>query len=320
MIAMMPPSELSYLLGVCRNIYQPPGIEHVAPRPEGHDLEKVIRLARDNGLLYHLVRSVFSIYENAEPDMRRLIERDSIAHEQYSSSLYKSLCNVDKLLGSDNYLVIKTIYSYPRITKDLDILVRDLEGSLLKFQKEGYSHTFEEPPYKQTVAKNGVLSTTLHQRVAWRDVVPVDTEFLWQNPRRTELDGLEVQIPSIDADLITNIAHIPFESLYLNLGDALHLFRLFKEANWRDIIAQAKINNWFKTLTRIMALMNGLHRSMFAEPGPAECWFDLHSNGIMHFPIACPFGLIVRAHVEKRAWKKLFSFGYYVEKRMKHLT
>jgi len=299
-------AELDYLLCACGDIYKAPDIE-----PKKHNIRKVIEIAHDNRLLYYLIKSNPQIYENMDDDLKRVVNELLNLHKQYFCRLNKSISGINKILGQNTYLVIKTISNYPHITKDIDIVVRDVSGSLDSFLEEGYRHTFQEPPYKQTVMKNGLISMTLHQRVAWGKVVPMNVDFLWENPRKIKFNGLDVQLPSVEADLLTLMAHVPFELLYFRLGDLLYMFKLSKQADWKKIIYQAKTNNWFGTLKNVVSIMNGLHRSMYNEPSPIENMIPSYRNVKTVFPFRYPLTLILKAHIEKRAWEKIFSVKNY---------
>jgi hypothetical protein len=153
--------------------------------------------------------------------------------------------------------------------------------------------------------------------VAWGKVVAMDVDFLWKNPRKIKFDRMDLQIPSVEADLITMMAHVVFESLHFSLGDLLYMFELSKQTNLKKIINQAEINNWSKTLENIVSIMNGLHRAMYYEPSPMENAIHRIRNVKPEFPFYCPLTLIIRAHIEKRAWEKIFSIRHYVKNRVR---
>jgi len=311
-------SRLGYVLNVCKNIYQPPkgslDLSKVKVQNLG-ELNKIIKLARDNGLVYHITQSDPSLLSQADLTIKQLIHDESATYELYLRKLRDTLRDINSILGERTFLLIKTIYTYPRVTKDVDIAVTNVSDALTSFLAKGYTHTFTEPPYKETVMKEGGLSTAIHERVAWKKVVPMEEKFLWEDPRNIVFHDLNLRLPSGEADLITMMAHIPFESVYFNLGDVLYMFNLSKKADWQKIIAQARANNWERTLQNIISILNGLHRSMYGVPSPIESVVPAHRDVKADFPLPCPLWMILRAHIEKRAWEKIFSIGSYMDKR-----
>jgi len=308
----MTSSELNYLLHACKDIYKPPQTE-----PKKYNIKKAIKIANDNGLLYQLIKSNSGIYEDIDQNLKLAVNKLLNHHQQYFCRLKKSISEINRILGPDNCLIIKTIYNYPHTTKDVDIVVKDLSGSLDSFLENGHQHTFREPPYKQTVRKDGLLHITLHKCVAWGKVVPISLDFLWENSQKTKFHGLAVQLPSVEVDLLTLIAHIPFELLYFKLGDLLYIFKLSEQADWKKILKQAKTNNWINTLKNVVSIMNGLHRSLYNEPSPIENEIPGYVIKKPKFPLSCPFAVILRAHIEKRAWEKIFSVQQYIKQRLK---
>jgi hypothetical protein len=137
----MKSSELNYILHTCGNIYKPLEIE-----PKNYDIRKVIKIAYENELLHYLVENDPTIYQNLDYNLKLVVNESLTLYQQYFCRLNKTLSEIDKILGQNSYLVIKTIYNYPRITKDVDIVVRDLSNSLKSFLENGYKHTFKEPP------------------------------------------------------------------------------------------------------------------------------------------------------------------------------
>lgn len=303
-------SELDYLLYACKDIYKSPEME-----PKKYNIKKVIKIAHDNGLLYQLIKSNSSICEDMDQNLKLAVNRLLNRHQEYFCRLKKSISEINEILGPDNYLIIKTIYNYPHITKDVDIVVKDLSRSLDRFLHNGHQHTFREPPYKQTVRKDGLLHITLHECVAWGKVVPISVDFLWKDPNKIEFEGLDVQLPSVEVELLTLIAHIPFELLYFKLGDLLYIFKLSKQADWKKIINQAKTNKWVNSLKNVVSIINGLHRSLYNEPSPIEKDIPSYIVRKPEFPFRCPFTVILGAHVEKKAWEKIFSIKKYIKQR-----
>jgi hypothetical protein len=312
--------ELGYVLNVCKNIYQPLecSLDLSGIKIQNlEELKKVIKLAKDNGLVYHITESDPSLFSGARGNLtvERIINEESAVYEDYLGRLKETLVDINSILGERTFLVVKTIYSYPRTTKDVDILVSDVSAAMDGFLARGYTHSFTEPPYKETVIRKGGLSIALHECVAWKEVVPMEVKFLWEFPRDILFLGMNLRLLSVEADLVTLVAHIPFESVYFNLGDVLYMFELSKLADWQKIIAQARVNNWESTLQNIISILNGLHRSMYGSPSPIEKVIPTHRNVKAEFPLPCPLRMILRAHIEKGAWEKIFSLGSYMKKR-----
>ena len=302
--------EVRILLNVTGNLYKP-----FSKVPIEYDLKKVIKLAEMNRLGYFFLINTSKWLKN---DIEKTKNEIFKLYENYSEKLKKTIKIINRVIGKKNYVLIKTYKIYPHITYDVDILIKDLHETVSKFLDNGFVlKSKEHSPFKQPILKKGLLPISLHERIAWGRIEVVNSNLLWKNCRKVKIiDNMKVYIPNVEGDLITLIAHVPFELLNIRLGELLYIFNLSMKADWDEIISQTKLNKWYNTFKEFVWIINGLHRIIYNEPSIIEKYVPKYKKVKPIFPFELPFTLIVRAHIEKRSWNKIFSIGFYLKNKL----
>jgi len=207
-------------------------------------------------------------------------------YNQYKKNLISSLKLLKKILGNEPFIVIKTLSSYPHITSDLDVIIKN-KIPVSKIKKTNFS-----------------LKTDVNNRISWTEDEEISREFVWKNVEEYDFHGIKILVPNPDLDVLIRLAHLPFEQAEIRLGELLHIYRQAKTVNWERLQKEAERNHWLKTFERVRLLLNKLHDGMFNKQRP------------IRFPYRLSFFLLVQAIIEKKAWRKIWGARYVIKNRL----
>jgi hypothetical protein len=165
--------------------------------------------------------------------------------------------------------------------------------------------------------KEGSLAIGLHKKISWDTPPLFDHNFLWTNLRKVDLVGHRTYIPSAEVDMISILAHIPFEKLYLDWGEMCYLFQLAKKADIPLVLAEASRHHWDQSLKSLIRVMNRAHEQAFGIPSPFHRHYSKMSSSISTLPYECSMTYAAGSLIEVRAWRKFFEIAFDVH-RMGH--
>lgn len=295
-------NELAKLLSLTSGLYIPPSL----PNPDRYNPGKLLHLARINRVLYYLLE-VYGSDGDIWPDQEEEVSPFFKKGRNYFDCRQATLNELDSLLGLEEIIFFKTFYHYPRLTSDLDIMVRDFNRAIKGLVRAGWT------PGKiqhgnMHLTRPDRIKIGVHDMIAWGTTEFYDRELFWKNNREHPSTGGTVLIPAYEADLAAILVHIPFEKLYFDLGELLYIYSIAEQVDWDLLWAQAKKHNWSRTLQRLIGIVNGLHTAIYEKAGPLE-----NKTWIEAFPVALrlPYEYslwpALLSHFEKRSWSKLFS-------------
>ncbi len=174
---------------------------------------------------------------------------------------YKRLNRVFKKNGIYTIL-IKSIFTFPYNSDNLDVLVRRKDIKKVKniLKDEGYIElkNVEEPEkflFRRFNGGKTVLPIHIHTVVGW-GVPFLDNEFVWKNARYAE-DCLECHIPSKEASFLITIAHEFYEDKFIKRKSIEEVKRLREDGiNWDIILQQARAGGWLDGFEVIITLLS----------------------------------------------------------------
>jgi len=231
-------------------------------------IEYVVKTALRNNVLYALVKilppNVFSGIARERSDLITLIIRRG---EEMEAMLYSGLRVLKDYLKGD-YLVIKTVKNYPRIPDDIDVLVKDFNSNVKALKQRGLRMEYYYPNDREAVFVGpGIMRVHLHGKMTWHNLDLLGDTFLWHNIREIEIGDVQgVPVPSPSAEILTCLAHINFEQLYITIGDLLSVYTLSKGANWDKLSSETSRHHWHKTFLRTLAYFQDFHNYLYGEP------------------------------------------------------
>jgi hypothetical protein len=133
--------------------------------------------------------------------------------QTYQNNLKQALTNISKKIGSDNFVVIKTIPDFPQTTSDIDILV------------------FNYKLIKKVSKVPTLLEIDAKDKISWTSTEEISKDFIKNNLKKIKHQGLTILVPNINLDILIRIAHIPFEQAEIRLGELLYIYKLAKNVD-----------------------------------------------------------------------------------------
>ena len=225
-----------------------------------------------------------------------MINSLSLEYKDYQKRLKDSLIIVKKVLGKEPFLVIKTFSSYPRITSDLDVVVK--KKSLLK-----------------KIKIKAPLEIDPHYKISWTNSPEISNNFVWNNIKNYNYQGINLLVPNNQLDTLIRIAHIPFETGEIRQEELLHIFRQSKNIDWKILQKEVRKCGWPKTFKRMINLLNKIHCTLYDQPLMGKkCRQKLKK--ILYFPYQLPLFFLAQTVWEKRAFKKILGARYIIKDRL----
>jgi hypothetical protein len=280
------------VFGLCEKIYCPAG-SRFGQLKLRDTKEEVIDFARKNRLAHYLA------LEYPTLNLEELISE----YEIYKKRLVNSLGWLKKLLGEEQFLVIKTFSAFPHLTGDLDVLLEDTK-LIVAFRKEAAGLKEED-----------FLSIDISGEVSWGGAHAVSNDFIWHNTRDFSSEGINMLIPNPALDTLIRLAHIPFELAQIRLGELLHMYKQISTLDKALLRDEAIRMKWPRTFERVWQLFESMHYSLYKIPLPAGTK-PVKEVAEFNFPFDLPYFLLAQAVIEKRAWGKLLGARFIIKDRV----
>jgi hypothetical protein len=237
--------------------------------------------------------------------------------ERWFYSFKRTVTFLDAALEKQGlpYLLIKTYRCYPWLTHDVDILVMDFKSALKKLKDYGLYVHFTEKNQAMCVRRD-LIPIGLHGKISWSGVTCLEEKFLWDNFRRVRIEEIEINIPSVEGDIATYLAHIIFEQHRITLGELLYTYKFSSKVKWDLLWEQASNNCWLKSFKALIGILNGFHKELYDEPSPIWKYIPLTSKVNLILPYWYPLGELIRPFLEKRKPLSLIRIiPFYISER-----
>ena len=260
--------------------------------------EDLIEFAKRNRLGHFLALEDNSSSRESE-QLKRILRPFVLEYDDYKRKIKNSLRRVRKFLGNKEFMIIKTFSSFPHLTSDIDILVKDIEGV----------------HFPVHIEDQDACLIHIENKISWVGADAVSNDFAWRNTQKFNFDGETFLIPNAQLDTIIRMAHIPFEVAHIKLGELLHIYREAKKFDWQQLEEEAQLMKWPKTFARMVEILEMLHWRLFERPFLKKKK-NTNFQAQVEFPFELPFGMLARGVIEKRAWKKLYGARFILKERV----
>ncbi len=291
--------ESAFLLHLTTKLYRQPVIER--PAFISLDFDELVRLALRNNVLYYFAKEMTLDHTRISPDVFHLLKR---LIELCGEEAEKIRVAIEILEDSfDDYVLIKTCKGFSRIPDDLDVYTPDFDRAFNRLKSKIKLLDYDAQLKEAVFGGNGIGQIHLHSKLMWSDAVFIDKELLSANPNRATFHGSEVNVPSNEAELIINLAHVNYEKFGVDMTDLLHVYRLSGSVDWEIVREQTAKYHWKKTFERTIRLLDEVHRNVYAIPSPFSDLFDGDHNGSatsFELPIPFPRTHVIKSLIERR--------------------
>lgn len=238
------------------------------------DIDIFIKLASKNNLLYNASKQILNVPSLSEENRKRfqIIVCDG---EKNIAKVRRTLEEIKKHLP--NCIIFKTFRgtNFIRIPTDIDVLTKTFKSDINKFIGFGYKTSGYLPKEGSIhLLRDDMWKIHLHNDISWAWDHFFNLDFIFQNPRTEVLNGQEVTIPNITADVLIHLAHMNFEPLNIVLAELLYLFTIIPNMDFHLALKQTEKYRWKKTFLRTLNLINNFHYYFYGEVLTKEIDFN----------------------------------------------
>lgn len=264
----------------------------------------ILETARVNKVLYHIGSELTN-----DPNIEKELKDH---HKRY----IKTLKIMNECIGAENYLLAKTVKRFEFLFHDLDVLVKQLNRYKQPLLSEGFNESLEtrknlQGKYKYGVEKEGYLDIELHSRISWGRLCFMDNSLNWKKRRWVQQDGVEFAVPSIEADILTLIAHINFQTYEIHIVDLIYLFDLIPKADMGILIKQTKKYGWKDYFCESLQKLNGLYNLLYNKQLIKGCKPAKINKSKLYFPYVLKPQNVLLGLVQKdfKSFPKFLSYS-----------
>ena len=298
--------EKNLMLGLFLNLYK----KDVSDLPYFFNLNKFMNLCVTNKISLLCLNKIQDFDHAVDNDLMAQYNIIKEKIEKRKQSRFNSIKALNDILD-DGYLLIKTFRGGISLGHDLDIYVPDLIYAVNKLKKYGF-HSLSSVNYdkhKYSLIKPGYMELDIHDRVSWGSLRFIDEEeILWNNLRVVSMDGLSCQIPGIEGDILTNLAHINFQTYSLCLGDLKYVSSLLPKANMNILLNETSKFHWKAAFIETLSKINSVNMILKTMRNYHDL-FDINDN--LTFPLLLSADHVARALKQKGVLNLIKLISYY---------
>ena len=263
------------------------------------DWERFFRIAKNNKVLLPILKKLFKVLQQESsfvpPHLSDLYQKE----KRKLDMLVNTLKEIKVILAEEPYLISKTYRGFSCATHDVDVLVKEPRKIAKRFTDNGFKkiHSFRDGSCN--LVKEGLLEVELYSNPIPGQLVFIDDELAWSNPRLGLIEGVEIPIPSAEADALTFLADINFRLYEIWFGDLLYLFNLLQQTNMKCMVHQAQKYHWQQQLFDTICVINSFHHKFYGESRMDKGNFSYSKEVYLQLQYLPPFSTIAGALVLK---------------------
>ena len=221
---------------------------------------------------------------------------------------------LDKVLGSENYLLLNTYKSYPYATHDVDIVVKNFKKTTDMLQAAGLTLVKELLPGIH-YSKKGLLLVDIFEDIEWGSIKAVDDDVMWLGRRKVKIGDANVRLPSFEGDILSIAAHTNFQFYKITLSDLIYIYKLMPDTNWPLVIQQASSHGWLDGLVGTISILNYFHFKLYGEPSLIEKYISSVQETSMEFPYIYSYSHVAKT-LRKQGFLNLVRLFSYTADRL----
>lgn len=281
-----------------------------------YDLWHVLRLASSNRVLYSFCSALMN-YEQAKriPQLYRFCQRIVSEGEKKIALLKTTLDSVFEAFDKVNlpHLVAKTIWHFPNIPNDIDLLVppaRYQEATeVLGRLQNRHSRHWKSKDDKDLFEGPNFYKIDLHYHFSWLvSMKPfLDQQLAWHQIRTVDFFGIKCPVPNMTFDWIANALNIMFERFYITINAYFSLINNFDEIDWSTVFHQADHFKWRNTLNRLLAHLFCVNQALGIKIDKIGLHKGTFPNSVQ-FPYQFPISDVLKAYWEQLRLRGILDF------------
>jgi len=270
------------------------------------DLRFLLHLSSINNVEFQLVKNllskhIFQIGSEEEILLNKVLECCCDNQRKY----LKTLEYIIPYLTEKNieYMVIKSYAPYDFIRDDIDILIIGKKKYLetIRFLENNNWQPSNRQNSQVHFDRDGMVQIDLHKWVGWDNLGTsgiggnlFDNNELWEKHRKVNFNGMDINVPSVEDDVLIIIAHSIFQHHYTTLNERIHVAELIKSAENIDfdyINKTADAARWQRGIKTLFYHVNEEYKYLFSRTlvkgkdilFSKEVWFE--ESLIMFHPL-----------------------------------
>lgn len=183
--------------------------------------KSLIKLARDNGLLYFLIHK-FKELNIKLPDLETAWDEEEKKKSQFINSL-RIIKDVSTEAGLD-YLLIKRYATILNVPRDVDIFVRrEQKEKIVQALQNKNMRCVQKGITETALELDGYLRIDIYTEITYITVNFIDNDYLWNSKTEVKLFGDKHWTLSDEADLLLTLVHNVLGHRRITLLDFLHI-------------------------------------------------------------------------------------------------
>jgi len=194
-----------------------------------------------------------------------VLEEQQAEHAKFAQSIDQ----VNRLLGSTPYVLVKTYRPFLYHTHDVDVLVADVDAVGKVATVAGIAWD-DIPRGSVQIDEPQWLDLEFYPRVLPGSIQAIDDELTLANPVRMTLAGVETWVASPEVETVTLMADAALRLYELKLGDMIYIYSLAPRTDWALLEVQARKYGWIQSFEEIAGVLNALHQEVYGFESPIE--------------------------------------------------
>jgi len=285
------------LLNLCQKIYCHRILEETVRF--GKNADDTIEFAKRNRLAHFLALEYSQLFEKDKKwnDICRSLIAE---YDEYKKKIKNSIKKIQQILNGKEFMIVKTFSSFPHLTGDIDVLVKDLKDEKFPIHIEDQD----------------LWPIHIENKISWMGADAVSNDFAWHNTQRFVFEGLDFLVPNPQLDTAIRLGHMPFEVAHIKLGELLHIYNQAFLFDWAILENEAKLMGWPKTFKKMSDILELLHQVLFKTPFLRKSKMSISPKYKIEFPFELPFSVLAGGVIEKRAWKKIYGARFVIRERI----
>lgn len=276
-----------------------------------YDWKSIFYYAFLNRVLYYFCEQILSDNQIIERQVPNIVYKIIEKGKKHMHRIHRTLQIIkDVWEDSVDYYLIKTAEPLPIHTYDIDVLFVDqaeYKQAIRMMQNKGFIYRRDEP-YKGSILIKGGIKIELHLGISWFGMRFLDNEIFHINPRKVRLMDLEFKVPSSEAELAINLAHMIFDVHPLTIRDFIVIKSLtLGISDWGLIIQQARKYKWYQALLYYLSIIKALYRQLYRR----ELCLPIKTINVRVkpiFPYWYPLGMRIKFVSQKTSNIKTFAY------------
>ena len=302
---------------------------------KNQDLDFLLHLTSINNVEFQFAKNLLSLrcFKLNHDEERKLGEILECCENNYKQYL-ETIKYITSFLSKKDikYLVIKSYAPYSFVKDDVDILITERNKYLdvVEFLKRDNWHFSNQQESQIHFDQNSMIQIDLHKWIGWDKfgtsgigVNLFDNNKLWKRHRKVNWEGIEINLPSVEDDILIIAAHSIFQHHYTTLNEIIHIGEIIKNAseiNIKYIRDISDARGWWKAMESLLYYVQQEYKTLFnlelfnrdkvfLLPVKKSCWMeknftkfhslswisDLYLNifSKQNFTLKCPLKMLI---------------------------